>query len=263
MADLEPQQYREEVGREEFLDVHRYARTHDGKRIQNPSRAFLVPALSMFRPLPIGLRHIPRVGPAILAPNHFSNLDHFFIEYWMRRNIHFVAKSQLFKHPASRIFLKYSSSIPVRRGRADEDTFATSLNVLGRGRVLLLYPEGGRSRTPGKLGEARRGIGRVALESGAPVLPVAVHGSDGIRSMRRRRRVPAVTVQFGGAVRLDREANPGRDRQQQAAELIFGRVAELYYGLAARLESESRLRVARGGGYRGPAAIPADRLSLS
>ena len=119
---------------------------------------------------------VPAVGPVILAPNHFSFLDHFFLGVALRRKVHFMAKSQLFKPPMSWIYT-HGGVFPVRRGFADEDAFITAVTVLDRGDTMAMYAEGGRSRT-GELGEeAKRGIGRLALLSGAPIVPVAIVGS--------------------------------------------------------------------------------------
>ena len=119
--------------------------------------------------------HTP-TGPVILAPNHFSQWDHFFAAVYLQRKVQFMAKSQLFKNPAIKFIFKHGGAFPVRRGHHDEEAFVTSNAVLERGGTLLMYAEGGRSRT-GDLGEPKRGIGKIALESGAPVVPVAIHGS--------------------------------------------------------------------------------------
>ena len=89
---------------------------------------------------------VPAVGPVILAPNHFSFLDHFFLGVALRRKVHFMAKSQLFKPPMQSIFT-HGGVFPVRRGFADEDAFITAVTVLDRGDTMAMYAEGGRSRT--------------------------------------------------------------------------------------------------------------------
>jgi len=87
---------------------------------------------------------------------------------------------------------------------------------------MLIYAEGGRSRSGG-LGEPRPGIGRLALESGVPVVPMAIHGSAGVRGWKRL-RFPKVTVQFGEPLGFPAEAKPTRERQQEVANEIFDRV---------------------------------------
>ena len=98
--------------------------------------------------------------------------------------------------------------------------------------MLLVYAEGGRSRDS-ELGEPKPGIGRIALESGAPIVPVAIHGSARVRSWRRL-RFPKVTVEFGEPVTYPVEESPDRERQLEVATEIFARVRELYEGLAIR-----------------------------
>ena len=106
----------------------------------------------------------------IIAPNHFSFMDHFFVGAFIRRRVRFMAKSQLFTRPLQWIYT-HGGVFPVRRGYRDEDAFITANAILERGGPIVMYCEGGRSRT-GKLSEQpKRGIGRLALESGATVVP--------------------------------------------------------------------------------------------
>ncbi len=98
---------------------------------------------------------------------------------------------------------------PVRRGARDEETFITAETILARGGAITMYCEGGRSRTGQMAAQAKRGIGRLALETGAPVVPIAIHGSSRIRNWKRL-RFPKVTVQYGDADALGarRESHP-------------------------------------------------------
>ena len=133
---------------------------------------------------------MPADGPVILAPNHFSNMDHFFAGVYIRRKIRFMAKSQLFfRNPILDYIYRVGGVFPVRRGHHDEEAFITAHSILDRGGCVLMYAEGGRSRT-GRLGEAKPGVGRLALESGVPVVPVAIHGSQGVRALEAARRSP-------------------------------------------------------------------------
>ena len=94
--------------------------------------------------------------------------------------------------------------------------------------MLLVYAEGGRSRS-GKLKEVKPGIGRIALESGVPVVPVAIQGSEKVRRWKRF-RFPKVTVQFGEPLRFPTEEDASRERQLEVAEEVFGQVREMYEG---------------------------------
>jgi 1-acyl-sn-glycerol-3-phosphate acyltransferase len=139
-----------------------------------------------------------------------------------------MAKSQLFKRPLQFIFT-HGGVFPVRRGFRDEEAFKTAHAVLARGDLVVMYPEGGRSRS-GELGEAKPGLGRLALESGAVVVPTAIVGTFSARNWKRL-NFPKVTVLYGDPVRFDRVESPTREQQQAAAQLVFERVKTLYDGL--------------------------------
>src|SRR5207253_301929 len=116
---------------------------------------------------------------------------------------------------------------PVRRGHHDEEAFITAFKILERGGAVVMYCEGGRSRT-GKLADtARPGIGRLALESGAPVVPVAILGSYQVRNWKRL-QFPRVTIQFGKPFKFEAIAQSTREQQQEAADRIFERIKELH-----------------------------------
>jgi 1-acyl-sn-glycerol-3-phosphate acyltransferase len=107
-----------------------------------------------------------------------------------------------------------------------------------------MYPEAGRSRT-GELSQTvKPGIGRLALESGAPVVPVAIHGSSRVRNWRRG-QFPEVTVQYGDPIRFEVVSDPTRDQQQAVAEEIFAEVRELYAGLERHGRREVMRQVRR------------------
>jgi 1-acyl-sn-glycerol-3-phosphate acyltransferase len=205
----------------------------------------------LFRVRGIDPEHVPASGPVILAPNHSSFMDHFLIGASIRRKVQFMAKSQLFKPPMQFIYT-HGGVFPVRRGHRDEETFITALKVLADGGCVAMYCEGGRSRT-GKIGDvARPGIGRLALESGAMIVPIAVHGSARVRNWRRL-QFPTVTVQYGEPFRYERVAEATRDQQQVVADEILHEIRGLYDGLEAvgrsaalaRARAERRARRAK------------------
>src|SRR3712207_4258558 len=165
---------------------------------------------------------------------------------FIRRRIRFMAKSQLFSGPMQWIYT-HGGVFPVRRGARDEEAFITAGVVLGRGGCITMYPEAGRSRT-GKLSDkAKPGIGRLALETGSPVVPTAIFGSSKVRNWKRL-QFPKVVVQYGEPVTFPQEAAPSRERQQEVADEIFARIKELYAGLeehgrkgiAARVREQRR-----------------------
>jgi 1-acyl-sn-glycerol-3-phosphate acyltransferase len=147
-------------------------------------KAILGPILALvFRPWAEGTENVPREGPAILASNHLSFSDHFFGPLPLPRKVTFLAKAEYFtgrglKGLASKAFFRGVGQIPVDRagGQASERALATGLRVLAEGRLLGIYPEG--TRTPdGRLYRGKTGVARLALESGAPVIPTAMVGT--------------------------------------------------------------------------------------
>jgi len=157
----------------------------------------------------MGREHIPAEGPVILAANHRSFFDPFVIGTMTRRPVYYVAKKELFGY--SRVLswlLSALGAFPVDRGHGDQETIDTAKLILGRGEIVLMFPEGTRTR-PGSLGRPRRGVGRLALETGAPVVPIAVIGTEDIRN-RWRIRPRKVRARAGRALRFPRveDASP-------------------------------------------------------
>jgi glycerol-3-phosphate dehydrogenase (NAD(P)+) len=164
-------------------------------------RAVLQPFfLTYFRLTRIGREHIPARGPVIVAANHRSFLDPFVIATMAKRPMYYVAKKELFRRRWQAWVLNALGAFPVDRGHADEDSIGTAKAILARGDVVLIFPEGTRVR-PGSLGQAKRGVGRLALESGAPVVPVAVIGTESIRK-KWRIRPHKVKIRAGRALRF-------------------------------------------------------------
>jgi glycerol-3-phosphate dehydrogenase (NAD(P)+) len=170
------------------------------------ARAALQPAIQLyFRLSRTGREHVPD-GPVILAANHRSFLDPFVVGLCLRRPVYFVAKRELFENRLTAWFLNCLGAFPIRRGESDEEAVATSLRLLERGEAVVIFPEGTRIRN-GSLGNPRRGVGRLALESGAPVVPVAVAGSDRARRGVRIRPVK-VKVRCGRPLTFPRADRP-------------------------------------------------------
>jgi glycerol-3-phosphate dehydrogenase (NAD(P)+) len=145
-------------------------------------RGFLQPFFHLyFRLSRIGREHVPESGPVIYCSNHRSFLDPFVIATIARRPMYYVAKQELFKHRLVGWLLNALGAFPVNRGAADQDMLATAKAILERGDAVLMFAEGTRIR-PGALGRPKRGVGRLALETGAPVVPVAVIGTEAVRN---------------------------------------------------------------------------------
>lgn len=228
LSEMKEQVYKDQRPKEHF------DRFHERTRTREPDFAYeivrIVTSLmgwTLFRARGVRPERVPAAGPVILAPNHFSFLDHFFLGLPLRRKVHFMAKSQLFKRPMEWVYT-HGGVFPVRRGFADADAFITAVAILDRGDTMAMYAEGGRSRSGELSTTPRRGIGRLALLSGAPVVPVAIIGSSHVRNWRRL-QFPKVTVYYGEPLAYERVEAPTRDQEQAAADAIFDEVRALYY----------------------------------
>ena len=232
--DIRPQVYRDERPAEALAPFHAWARTHEPGWTYTAVRILLTPvALVLYRARQTGRDNVPADGPVILAPNHFSNMDHFFCGVFLRRRIRFMTQVAVLRQqpaaqlpvPRVRATSPCAAGSPTRRRSSPPTRSSPAAGVVG------MYAEGGRSRTGG-LGEPRPGIGRLALESGAPVVPVAIHGSAEVRGWRRG-RFPRITVSYGEPITFTPVASPDRALQQATAEQIFDRVKALYAALDA------------------------------
>lgn len=253
MSEIKPQVYKDERPPEYFEQFHERARKGVGWTYALVRALVTLPTLLLYRTRVIGRKNVPKSGPVLLAPNHFSQMDHFFIGLFLRRKIRFMAKSQLFGPPVLTYIFSHGGVFPVRRGHQDEEAFKTAFTILKKGEMLLVYAEGGRSRT-GELGEVKPGIGRIALESGVPVVPIAIHGSESVRRWKRL-RFPKVTIQFGEPLSFPVDHEVSRERQLEAAREIFAPVREMY----SALQKHGRRRViqaSRNGSS--PVAEPAE-----
>jgi 1-acyl-sn-glycerol-3-phosphate acyltransferase len=184
------------------------------------TRAILQPFFHIyFRMVRIGREHIPAHGPVIIAANHRSFLDPFVIGTMARRPLYYVAKQELFRNRLQAWLLNALGAFPVRRGASDEDMIETAKAILARGDIVLIFPEGTRIR-PGSLGKPKRGVGRLALESGAPVVPLAIIGTEDVRSGWRI-RPRKVRVRAGRPLRFPTVENPSASLAGAVTERIW------------------------------------------
>ena len=166
---------------------------------------FMGPLLSLLgRPKVEGLEHVPHSGPAILASNHLAVADSFYLPLVVRRRITFLAKAEYFtgkgiKGAFNRWFYTVAGQVPIDRTNADAAQAAldTAERILGEGKLLGMYPEGTRS-PDGRLYKGKSGLARLALETGVPVIPVAMIGTDVVNPPGSKMwRFGQVTVRFG------------------------------------------------------------------
>jgi 1-acyl-sn-glycerol-3-phosphate acyltransferase len=170
-----------------------------------------------FRPEVTGLEHVPRTGGVIIAANHLSAADEVFTPVTARRQVVYFAKAEYFTQPGlrgrfvARMFREYGH-VPVDRAdtQAAASTIQTGVELLADGKALGIYPEGTRS-PDGRLHKFRTGVARLALRSGAPVIPVGLLGTDQvlIAGDRRWHRSP-VAVHFGPALDFSGRAEDER-----------------------------------------------------
>jgi glycerol-3-phosphate dehydrogenase (NAD(P)+) len=202
-----------------------------------------------FRLSRVGREHLPQDGPMIIAANHRSFLDPFVIGTLVRRPVYFVAKKELFRKPLVAWFLNSLGAFPIDRGNADGDAMATAREILERGDVVVIFPEGTRVR-PGALGTPKRGVGRLALETGAPVVPVSVIGTEAIRRGWRI-RPHKVRIRCGGPLRFPVVHDPSPDLARAVTDRIWPCVALQWEWLGGLLPVRRATVV--GAGARGTA----------
>lgn len=257
LAPIKPQVYSDPRPKEHFDRFHERARTREPDWAYELTRLVTsIYAYTLLRVRAIDADKVPGSGPVILAPNHASFMDHFIVGCYLRRKIRFMAKSQLFKPPMQFIY-SHGGVFPVRRGARDEEAFITAKRLLERGCLVLMYPEGGRSRT-GQIAErAKPGIGRLALETGAPIVPVAIHNSIYIRNWKRG-RFPKVTVLYGDPLRYEVVPQPSRELQQALADEVLGEIRALHDRLVqeGRRAALRRAREARRSRLAAPTTAP-------
>jgi 1-acyl-sn-glycerol-3-phosphate acyltransferase len=253
-VELKPQVYTDPRPKEFFDQFHERVRNREPEPVYEAVRVLtMLHALISFRARGFGSENVPN-GPVILAPNHASFMDHFFTGAFVRRRVQFMGKSQLFGTGPLGWVYSHGGVFPVRRGHQDEEAFISAFRILQRGGAVVMYCEGGRSRTGRLADKARPGIGRLALESGAPVVPIAILGSHQVRNWKKL-QFPKVTVQVGKPLKFEVAEETTREQQQAAADHIFARIRTLHDELA-RVGHRGALRASRTRHTRAAAIRP-------
>jgi 1-acyl-sn-glycerol-3-phosphate acyltransferase len=184
--------------------------------------ALLILARVLWRFRSTGGERVPAEGPVLIACNHVSNWDPILVGLGVRREIHFVAKEELFRNLFLRKLIQAYNAMPMRRGVLDRKGLKQATGVLTSGGVLLVFPEGTRSRT-GELRKARPGIGFIGGTTGAPVVPAYITGSQNLREAFRRRR--GLSVVYGEPMPPARPTTT--DGYRELAERIMAEIAKL------------------------------------
>jgi 1-acyl-sn-glycerol-3-phosphate acyltransferase len=175
-----------------------------------------------------GREHVPAAGPLLLVSNHASLLDPPLVGGAAPRDLHFMAKEELFRVPLLGRLIAALNARPVKRDGSDSRALKAGLRLLAEGRALLVFPEGTRG-VEGQLGEGRPGAGMLAVMSGAPVVPVHVSGSG--RALPRGRLVPRpakVRVRFGPPLHFKPAGDEERREQyREATREMMRAIAQL------------------------------------
>ncbi|MGB7684449.1 MAG: 1-acyl-sn-glycerol-3-phosphate acyltransferase, partial [Solirubrobacterales bacterium] len=207
---------------ERLAAYHAYTRRHSVNwPLYLAARVVLTPLfLTYFRLARMGRVHGKVKGGLIVAANHRSFLDPFVVGGCLpwRRPMNYVAKVELFERRWQGWALSRLGAFPIRRGEADEDSMETARQIVERGGTVCIFPEGTRIRR-GTIGSPKRGVGRLALQTGAPVVPTAVIGTEHVRRGWRI-RPRKVKVRLGKAMTFPRAEEPS----PALAETVTGRI---------------------------------------
>lgn len=174
----------------------------------------------VFRWQVIGREHIPKEGPVILCSNHISLWDPPLLGSGIERQVHFMAKEELFRIPVLSFLITKFGAFPVKRGAGDRAAIRTTLKLLEDGKIFGIFPEGTRSKT-GELGEGMPGVAMFALKSEATVIPVAIIGP--YRWFRPIKIVYGKPIDFTQL----RASKTGSDTLKEASDLIMRHIKEL------------------------------------
>ena len=171
-----------------------------------------------------GQEHIPDEGGVILASNHVSYFDPPIIGVASPRELSFLAKRELFSFPPFRVLITRLNAIPLDRSGMPRAALKTVIELIRAGKVVLLFPEGTRSRS-GELGEARAGVGMISVTTGRPVVPVCVEGTG--RIFKALLGLGGVRVRFGAPVSPDRIRGGRKDRYRHLSDQVMKEIAKL------------------------------------
>jgi len=230
------------ISEKRILRLHKQARKQQAEqmRLYRLIRGLLrIPFRLAFRPEVEGIENIPETGAALIASNHRSFFDSFFQALVLQRPIRWMAKSELFKYPGLDWLLVKLGAFPVRRGASDQEAILTAQLLLQAGEMTAVFPEGTRVREG--LGEPKKGAARLALEAQAPIIPMAIVGTQkGVlrRSMWHQ----------GEKVRISISApiQPAKDKPASAAEITEQQLWPEVTKQVGVLESRRRKAIALG-----------------
>ena len=193
---------------------------------QKVLKRVLRPVMRAWRTTVDGLHLIPEAGGVVVAPNHGSYLDHFFLAYRIDRPVHFMAAAELFSNPVVGRVLSALGAFPVRRGAHDAEAVATAQAILDRGGLVVIYPQGGIRPSIDAV-PPRRGVGLLALSTGAPVVPAAIIDATALHRSGFL-RLPKMTVRFGTSLAPEKRSPVSPDEAEAEATKIWADVVRLH-----------------------------------
>jgi 1-acyl-sn-glycerol-3-phosphate acyltransferase len=222
------------AGRDDRDRIDRFHRTRLYHGIYHATRWFVRGAFVPLMRLDVrGAAHVPRHGPLIVACNHLHNFDPAVVGSAFPRHLFFMAKKELFAVPVLRHIVRLYGGFEVDRGAVDRAALRYAVHVVEDGEALFMFPEGTRSVT-GRIEKVLPGAAFVALRTGAPILPVAVTGTQTLpldekaaKAGRKRRGRARVTVTFGPPFHLTPGPNGKRPDMQSATDEMMRQVAAL------------------------------------
>lgn len=173
-----------------------------------------------------GVENVPKTGPVILVSNHLNWTDIPMIGVRLMRRTHFMAKVELFQKAPLKWLVIGLGAFPVRRGEADRQAIRQAEEVLKAGQVMVIFPEGTRSRSR-KMKEGLAGVALIALRSGAPIVPVGIYGSERFKPWHIWPFRTPVTLTYGEPFTLTREGRGGHTSLQSQLDVIMRRIAAL------------------------------------
>lgn len=181
----------------------------------------------------MGVKNIPRKGGVLMVANHASNLDPFLVGTSLHREVYFLAKIELFKPIILKAILSSLNAFPIKRGAVDRKAFAKCLQILKEQKVLLLFPEGTRSKD-GNLQEGHAGAGMIIIKAkinfNTPIIPVYIHGSH--KALPKGKFFPKLSpiqVKFGPPIEYPKEIlnSPNKDSYQKAVNIAMEKIKAL------------------------------------
>lgn len=194
-----------------------------------------------------GREHVPATGGCVFAINHTMGPDYVIVGYASPRQVFYMAKAEIFGyHPWIAALVTAAGAFPVQRGKGDTQAIEQAANVVRRGKVVGMFPEGTRSRS-GELQRGKTGAARIAMMAQAPIVPVVVINSEPVlREVLKFKRRPLVTVRFGQPVPCTGSVDNPEDVRRLTTQIMLGMAALLpperrgYYANAGEVEALDR-----------------------